>query len=339
MANIKFSQFTTAASLSATGQIVGFDGVNNIRLTKAALEGSLNLGNLAGAVDAGTQVIGTLAAGNGGTGNNTYVQGDILYADSGGGLSRLAAGTAGYVLTTNGAGADPSWAAGGGGGGVTSVDVSGGTTGLTFTGGPITTSGTITAGGTLAAANGGTGAAAPYLNSEISYRSMYRAWWLNNVSYPYGNVPRGTEYCMVTNVSAAQTTHPSASGITQTFTNSGNPTGTSIFLSNYVRYTLVAGKYNVRASGYFFDQTSDLDTQIAIWTRPAAGFGDTKYLLIDQKANETTGDRFFQGSILLNLTVDTYVYLTLRFDNGSADPFPQAADNRYGMEMEIIRLF
>lgn len=39
---------------------------------------------------------------------------------------------------------------------VTSVNVSGGTTGLTFTGGPITSSGTITAGGVLAVANGGT---------------------------------------------------------------------------------------------------------------------------------------------------------------------------------------
>jgi hypothetical protein len=41
---------------------------------------------------------------------------------------------------------------------VTSVDVSGGSTGLTFSGGPITTAGTITMAGTLAAASGGTGA-------------------------------------------------------------------------------------------------------------------------------------------------------------------------------------
>ena len=46
----------------------------------------------------------------------------------------------------------------GGGGSVTSVAASGGTTGLTFTGSPITTSGTLTLGGTLAVANGGTGA-------------------------------------------------------------------------------------------------------------------------------------------------------------------------------------
>lgn len=41
---------------------------------------------------------------------------------------------------------------------VTSVNASGGSTGLTFTGGPVTSSGTLTAGGTLAVASGGTGA-------------------------------------------------------------------------------------------------------------------------------------------------------------------------------------
>ena len=47
--------------------------------------------------------------------------------------------------------------------GVTSVDGSGGTTGLTLTGGPITSAGTLTLGGTLAVANGGTGTATPSL--------------------------------------------------------------------------------------------------------------------------------------------------------------------------------
>lgn len=46
---------------------------------------------------------------------------------------------------------------GAGSGSVTSVDVSGGSTGLTTTGGPITTAGTITLAGTLAQANGGSG--------------------------------------------------------------------------------------------------------------------------------------------------------------------------------------
>jgi hypothetical protein len=50
---------------------------------------------------------------------------------------------------------------------VTSVDVSGGTTGLTTSGGPVTGSGTITIAGTLAVANGGTGSTNLTLNNVI----------------------------------------------------------------------------------------------------------------------------------------------------------------------------
>ena len=74
------------------------------------------------------------------------------------GLSGANYGTSGQVLTSQGSGSAPVWASLAAGGTVTSVNVSGGTTGLTFSGGPITTSGTITAAGTLAVANGGTGA-------------------------------------------------------------------------------------------------------------------------------------------------------------------------------------
>lgn len=50
---------------------------------------------------------------------------------------------------------------------VTSVDVSGGTTGLSFSGGPITTSGTITMAGTLGVANGGTGVTGAPTNGQL----------------------------------------------------------------------------------------------------------------------------------------------------------------------------
>jgi hypothetical protein len=56
---------------------------------------------------------------------------------------------------------DGSWATPAGAGTVTSVALSGGTTGLTVSGSPVTTSGTITLAGTLAVANGGTGTATP----------------------------------------------------------------------------------------------------------------------------------------------------------------------------------
>lgn len=64
-------------------------------------------------------------------------------------------GNSGKFLTTDGT--NTSWATVSGSGTVTSVAVSGGTTGLTTSGGPITSAGTITLAGTLAVANGGTG--------------------------------------------------------------------------------------------------------------------------------------------------------------------------------------
>lgn len=65
---------------------------------------------------------------------------------------------------------DGTWAippGGGGSGTVTSVAVSGGTTGLTTSGGPVTGSGTITLGGTLGVANGGTGETATPTNGQL----------------------------------------------------------------------------------------------------------------------------------------------------------------------------
>lgn len=68
------------------------------------------------------------------------------------------------------------------GGGVTSVNVSGGTTGLTTSGGPITSSGTITLGGVLAVSAGGTGAitAAAALTSLGAYPASNPSGYTSN---------------------------------------------------------------------------------------------------------------------------------------------------------------
>ena len=76
-------------------------------------------------------------------------------AAASGGTGLTAVGASGNVLTSNGS----TWVSSAetGLGTVTSVELSGGATGITTSGGPITTSGTITLAGTLAIANGGTG--------------------------------------------------------------------------------------------------------------------------------------------------------------------------------------
>lgn len=97
-----------------------------------------------------------LPVANGGTGQTSYTNGQLLIGNTAtGGLSKATLTAGSNITITNGNGTIEIAASGGGG--VSSVDVSGGTTGLTTSGGPITGSGTITLAGTLAATNGGTG--------------------------------------------------------------------------------------------------------------------------------------------------------------------------------------
>jgi hypothetical protein len=103
-----------------------------------------------------------------------YLDGNLFFKDSSN-IVRLLASTAAATGT------------------VSSVQASGGTTGLTFSGGPITTSGTLTLGGTLALTNGGTGAtsaAAARTNLNVPTRTGGDAsgTWGINVTGTSANV-------------------------------------------------------------------------------------------------------------------------------------------------------
>jgi len=114
---------------------------------------------------------GTLAVTRGGTGQNSYSNGQLLIGNSSGGLSKATMTAGNNITITNGNGAIEISAAGGGGGGtVQSVGVSGTPNGLTLTtstNSAITTTGTILLGGSvnvstigagvLAVSHGGTG--------------------------------------------------------------------------------------------------------------------------------------------------------------------------------------
>jgi hypothetical protein len=134
---------TTVLASSASGSAVSFSsGTKNVFITLAAAR--------------------TLQLKSG----DTPTAGSIPYGD-GSTLSYSSVGTAGQVLLSGGSGS-PTWSSAGTGS-VTSVAVSGGTTGLTTSGGPVTTSGTITIAGTLATANGGTGGTATPTAGTIPY--------------------------------------------------------------------------------------------------------------------------------------------------------------------------
>jgi hypothetical protein len=126
----------TVTSISGSG------GTTGLSLTGGPIT---NIGTLT--------IGGTLNVANGGTGATSRQQAATN-------ILPIQTGNAGRVLATDGTTAsweDPATVGGGGSGSVTSIDISGGLTGLTTSGGPITSSGTITLGGTLSIGSGGTG--------------------------------------------------------------------------------------------------------------------------------------------------------------------------------------
>ena len=167
---------TSLAGSKITGDIAGNAGTvtNGVYTTGSyadptwitSLSGSKISGNISGNA---ANVTGTVAISNGGTGQTTKTEafdalspttskGDLIVSNGSDNV-RLPVGTNSYLLSADSAEATgikwiPAPATG-----VTSIDASGGTTGLTFSGGPVTSTGTLTLAGTLAVANGGTGAA------------------------------------------------------------------------------------------------------------------------------------------------------------------------------------
>jgi hypothetical protein len=122
-----YLKFTSAGSLTATRTLtLAPNTVSKVWIIENATSGS--------------QII-TIKQGAGATVNVASGSKKMVYTDG--------AGSGAAVFD-----ADPSET---GTGTVTSVQVAGGTTGLTYSGGPITASGTITTAGTLVIASGGTG--------------------------------------------------------------------------------------------------------------------------------------------------------------------------------------
>lgn len=114
--DISISQATTSTDgyLSSTDWNT-FNGKQSAlsfgNLTEATSSMLTITGGTGAVIGSGTtiEVSGVLPAANGGTGQSSYTTGDILYASGASALSKLAAGTSGTFLKSNGAAA-PSWA-------------------------------------------------------------------------------------------------------------------------------------------------------------------------------------------------------------------------------------
>jgi hypothetical protein len=155
--------------------LAAWDGSDFVKVATSAADGvtTLSFGTTgltpATATSGAVTVAGTLAVANGGTGaiaapaartnlGATTLGGNLFTVTDPSAVTFPRFNADNTVSSLDAASFRTAIGAGSGGGSVTSVALSGGTTGLTVSGSPITTSGTITLAGTLAVANGGTGA-------------------------------------------------------------------------------------------------------------------------------------------------------------------------------------
>ncbi len=193
-----------------------------------------------------------------GTANNiaSGLTNQILYQSGPGTTAFAAAPTiAGTVLQWNGT--TFTWVAVSGVGTVTSVDASGGTTGMTFSGGPVTAAGTLTLAGTLITSNGGTGLTS-YTAGDLLYYSTGTA---------LSKLGIGTSsFIMTSSGSAPQWSNPSGVAV-------GTATNLAAGTANQIPYQTGPGVTSFVTAPTTADRYLKWDGSAFVWATAGTGSG------------------------------------------------------------------
>lgn len=179
-------------------------------------------------LNASSVTSGTLGVARGGTGAGDPAGARVNLLPS-------YAGNAGKILALNAGGTDVTWVSAGGVGTVTSVNASTSLSGLSFSGGPITSAGTLALSGTLGVASGGTGQTTLTSNAVL----------IGNGTLGVTSVsPGASGQVLTSNGSAWVSAAPSATGVTSLTSGSGislsGSTG-AVTVTNSGVTSLVAG--------------------------------------------------------------------------------------------------
>ncbi len=102
------TSYTTGDIIYASGS-AALSKLTAVATGNALISGGTSTAPSWGKIGLTTHISGTLAVGNGGTGQTSYTTGDLLYASGSAALSKLTAVATGNVLISGGTSTAPSW--------------------------------------------------------------------------------------------------------------------------------------------------------------------------------------------------------------------------------------
>jgi hypothetical protein len=239
-------------------------------------------------------VNGIIPVSHGGTNLVEYDTGDLLYASGPDTLSTVTIGSKGQILSVTSSGI-PFWTDISGNA-VTGIDVSGGETGLIFTGGPITTSGTITMSGTLSSASGGTGistytkgdiivASANNVLSKTSIGETGQVLTVNSDGVPAWSEPAGSSKVKTIQVGSASSTHY----LTIVDSNNTESTEEMLLTSSKLAFNPSSGKLTLDGG---IQVAAGSANGIQFPNNAYGGSGDAASITLEQSSDENTRMRF-----------------------------------------------
>ena len=330
MANIKFSAFTAEADINNFDDIVGYGGVNNLKITPANLAASLEPLLPGGpylpiAAGVGNPLTGDLYIGDG-----TQTKMTLLGVTAGAAGDEFEITSQGKQFLLHELGTDMKIGP--------SDDIlisDSGTAGITMNPPTTFTSDIIDIGGAagntnfILNSNGGGSAGVswenPTSNQYIGYKAVQSFVWPNGTPVAYTNWTNGVASNLpfdATPLINLQNVNPGGAAATYLWAIANAAGGTAGQEATFTLGADAAGTWKVRTCQHWFDQTNQAEVSFGF------NINGTVIDVIDEKSTELTSDKIFYGELIQTFSAGDTLQVQVLFSGGGVNPFPSDAGNR-----------
>ena len=323
MANIKFSAFTAETDINNFDDIVGYGGVNNLKITPANLASSLI--NLSGgpylpiAAGVANPLTGDLYIGDGTApavdlflNTNAAVGDETQIRSQGEQFMYHEKGTSFLIGPNDDIGIDDSGSA--------NITMSSTTTFVSDIKDINNSTGNV---GQVLVSKGGSNNGVEWVNG---YKAIQTHVWTNGSPVAYTNWTSGTPSVLPFDPLPTMIDENLPSGTLKSpyvWTCSNAAGGTAGQVATFTLGANGAGVWRITTCQHWFDQTSQVEFRASLILP-----GPITVDVVDEKSTELTGDKIFYGELVRQFSGGDTVQVECEFTAGGLNPFPSATGNR-----------